>query len=65
MNTKTTLKYFMKRYNDFEKEEKFEEVTKFFKKAKVLIEDLIKFDENKYNYPVYEQKKQEIEKKID
>ena len=47
------------------KEEKNDEAVKFYKKAKTSLESLLKFDENKYNHPVYEQKKQEIEKKIE
>jgi vacuolar protein-sorting-associated protein 4 len=48
----------------FLKEEKNDEAVKFYKKANKTLESLLKFDENKYNHPVYEQKKQEIEKKI-
>ena len=47
------------------KEEKNDDAVKFYKKAKTSLESLLKFDENKYNHPVYEQKKQEIEKKLD
>ena len=47
------------------KEEKNDDAVKFYKKAKTSLESLLKFDENKYNHPVYEQKKQEIEKKIE
>jgi vacuolar protein-sorting-associated protein 4 len=49
----------------FLKEEKFEEAVRFYKKAKTSLENLIKFDENKYNIPVYEGKKKEVEKKIE
>ena len=49
----------------FIKDEKPEEAVKFYKKAKISLDNLLKFDENKYNHPVYEQKKQEIEKKIE
>ena len=47
------------------KEEKFEEAVRFYKKAKTSLESLIKFDENKYNIPVYEGKKKDVEKKIE
>jgi vacuolar protein-sorting-associated protein 4 len=47
------------------KEEKNDDAVKFYKKAKTSLESLLKFDENKYNHPVYEQKKQEIEKKLE
>ena len=46
-------------------EQKFEDAVKFYKKAKTSLESLIKFDENKYNHPVYENKKKEVEKKIE
>jgi vacuolar protein-sorting-associated protein 4 len=49
----------------FLKEEKFEEAVRFYKKAKTSLESLIKFDENKYNIPVYEGKKKDVEKKIE
>lgn len=62
---KNDFKMFCEKANGYEKEEKFEDATKFFKKAKTSLENLLKFDENKYNHPVYEQKKQEIEKKIE
>ena len=47
------------------KEEKLEEAVRFYKKAKSSLESLIKFDENKYNIPVYEGKKKDVEKKIE
>ena len=46
------------------KEDKKDEAVRFYKKAKTSLESLLKFDENKYNHPVYEQKKQEIEDKL-
>jgi vacuolar protein-sorting-associated protein 4 len=62
---KNDFKMFCEKANNFVKEEKPEEAVKFFKKAKISLESLLKFDENKYNHPVYEQKKKEIEKKIE
>ena len=62
---KKDFKMFCEKANAFVKEEKPEDACKFFKKAKVSLENLLKFDENKYNHPVYEQKKAEIEKKIE
>ena len=62
---KNDFKMFCEKANNFVKEEKPEEAVKFFKKAKTSLENLLKFDENKYNHPVYEQKKKEIEKKIE
>ena len=62
---KNDFKMFCEKANNFVKEEKPEEAVKFFKKAKTSLESLLKFDENKYNHPVYEQKKKEIEKKIE
>ncbi len=56
---------FCEKASGYLKEEKNEDAVKFFKKAKTSLENLIKFDENKYNHPVYEQKKAEIEKKIE
>ena len=44
-------------------EQKFEDAVKFYKKAKTSLESLIKFDENKYNHPVYENKKKKSKKK--
>ena len=62
---KNDFKMFCEKANNFVKEEKPEEAVKFFKKAKTSLGSLLKFDENKYNHPVYEQKKKEIEKKIE
>ena len=45
------------------KEEKYEDAVKFYKKAITSIDNLIKFDENKYNKPVYEENKKKVEKK--
>ena len=45
------------------KEDKNEEAVKFYKKAITSIENLIKYDENKYNKPVYEENKKKVEKK--
>ena len=47
------------------KEDKNEEAVKFYKKAITSIENLIKYDENKYNKPVYEENKKKVEKKIE
>ena len=61
---KKDFKMFCEKAAAFLKEEKNDEAVKFYKKANKTLESLLKFDENKYNHPVYEQKKQEIEKKI-
>lgn len=44
------------------KEEKYEDAVKFYKKAITSIDNLIKFDENKYNKPVYEENKKKSKK---
>ena len=62
---KKDFKMFCEKAAGFLKEEKNDDAVKFYKKAKTSLENLLKFDENKYNHPVYEQKKQEIEKKIE
>ena len=62
---KKDFKMYCEKATGYLKEEKNEEAVKFYKKAKTSLESLLKFDENKYNHPVYEQKKQEIEKKIE
>ncbi len=62
---KKDFKMFCEKAAAFLKEEKNEDAVKFYKKAKTSLESLLKFDENKYNHPVYEQKKKEIEKKIE
>ena len=46
------------------KEEKNDDAVKFYKKAKTSLESLLKFDENKYNHPVYELKKTRNREKI-
>ena len=62
---KNDFKMYCEKASGFIKDEKPEEAVKFYKKAKISLDNLLKFDENKYNHPVYEQKKQEIEKKIE
>ena len=62
---KKDFKMFCEKAAAFLKEEKNDEAVKFYKKANKTLESLLKFDENKYNHPVYEQKKQEIEKKLE
>ena len=62
---KKDFKMFCDKAGAFLKEEKYEEAVRFYNKAKVSLENLIKFDENKYNKPVYEDKKKEVEKKIE
>ena len=62
---KKDFKMYCEKANGFVKEKKAEEAIKFYKKAVNSLESLIKFDENKYNHPAYEQKKAEIEKKIE
>ena len=62
---KKDFKMYCDKAQSFLKEEKFEDAVKFYKKAKTCLESLIKFDENKYNHPVYENKKKEIEQKIE
>ena len=56
---KKDFKMFCDKAAGFLKEEKYEEALRFYGKAKVSLENLIKFDENKYNKPVYEEKKKE------
>ena len=62
---KKDFKMYCEKANGFVKEKKAEEAIKFYKKAAKSLENLIKFDENKYNHPAYQQKKTEIEKKIE
>ena len=62
---KKDFKMYCDKAAGFLKEEKYEEALRFYGKAKVSLENLIKFDENKYNKPVYEDKKKELEKKIE
>ena len=62
---KKDFKMYCEKAAAFLKEEKNDDAVKFYKKAKTSLENLIKFDENKYNHPVYEQKKKEIEKKME
>ncbi len=62
---KKDFKMYCDKAAGFLKEEKYEEALRFYGKAKVSLENLIKFDENKYNKPVYEDKKKEVEKKIE
>ena len=62
---KKDFKMFCDKAAGYLKEEKFEEAVRFYKKAKSSLESLIKFDENKYNIPVYEGKKKDVEKKIE
>ena len=62
---KKDFKMFCDKAAAYLKEEKFEEAVRFYKKAKTSLESLIKFDENKYNIPVYEGKKKDVEKKIE
>ena len=62
---KKDFKMFCDKAAGFLKEEKYEEALRFYGKAKVSLENLNKFDENKYNKPVYEDKKKELEKKIE
>ena len=62
---KKDYKMYCEKANGFVKEQKSEEAVKFYKKAAKSLENLIKFDENKYNHLIYQQKKTEIEKKIE
>ena len=62
---KKDFKMFCEKANGFEKEQKWEDAAKFYGKAKKTLENLIKFDENKYNHPVYEQKLNEVSKQIE
>ena len=61
---KNDFKMFCEKANSFLKEKKHEEAIKFYLKALDSLRSLIKYDENKYNHPTYEQKKAEIKKKI-
>jgi vacuolar protein-sorting-associated protein 4 len=47
------------------KRKKIRRSRQILQKAKTSLESLIKFDENKYNIPVYEGKKKDVEKKIE
>ena len=58
---KKDFKMYCEKANGFVKQQKPEEAVKFYKKSKQN-QNLIIFDENKYNHPAYEQKKTEIEK---
>ena len=49
---------------NFLKEEKLKESIDFYKKAIECLESLIKYDENKHNRPVYEDKKKKLKKKL-
>ena len=60
---KNDYKMYVDKAAGFLKEEKYEEAVKFYKKAIISIDNLIKFDENKYNKPVYEENKKKVEKK--
>ena len=62
---KKDFKMFCEKANGFEKEQKWEDAVKFYNKAKKTLECLIKFDENKYNHPVYEQKLADVKKQIE
>ena len=62
---KKDYKMFCEKAANYLKEEKNEEAIKFYKKAIGSIESLIKYDENKYNKPVYEENKKKVEKTIE
>lgn len=62
---KKDLNMFLEKANGLEKQEKYEEAIKFWEKAKRTCENLIKYDENKYNHPAYESRKKEIENRIE
>ena len=62
---KKDFKMFCEKANGFEKEQTWEDAVKFYNKAKSSLECLIKFDENKYNHPVYEQKLADVKKQIE
>ena len=59
---KKDYKMFCEKAANYLKEEKNEEAIKFYKKAIGSIESLIKYDENKYNKPVYEENKKKARK---
>ena len=58
------LKIFLEKASSFFKEEKYNEAIQFYKQSITCLENLIKYDENLYNRPVYMDKKKEIEEKI-
>ena len=62
---KKDFKIFVDKAKSLLDEEKNDDAIRFFIKAIKSLENLIKFDENKYNIPVYENKKKEVEKKIE
>ena len=62
---KKDYKMFCEKAANYLKEDKNEEAIKFYKKAIGSIESLIKYDENKYNKPVYEENKKKVEKTIE
>ena len=62
---KEDFKMFCDKAASLLKEDEYNSAIRFYIKAKICIEKLIEFDENKYNEPVYKNKKKELEKKID
>lgn len=62
---KNDFKMFIEKAESLLIKEKNDDAIRFFKKAIISLENLIKFDENIYNRPVYVKKKEDIEKKIE
>lgn len=62
---KDDLKMYVEKASDCSKNERFEDAIKFYEKAKKQCDNLVKYDENKYNHKVYIDKKEEIESKIE
>lgn len=61
---KNNLKIFLEKAASFLEEEKYNEAIQFYKQSITCLENLLKYDENRYNLPVYIEKKKEIEEKI-
>ena len=59
------FKMFIEKAESLLIKEKNDDAIRFFKKAIISLENLIKFDENICNRPVYVKKKEDIEKKIE
>ena len=60
---KNDFKMYIEKAESLLIKEKNDDAIRFFKKAIISLENLIKFDENIYNRPVYVKKKEDIEKK--
>ena len=61
---KKDFKMFCEKAVNILKEDKYDEAIQFYKQSITCLENLLKYDENRYNLPVYTEKKKEIEQKI-